>query len=239
MKKLLLAVIVIIFLFSLTCGKRGRGKSKTNGNTYNRNTNYGGNSYNRNTNYGNSNKYGSSFKQKSSFNKVSSLLKNNKKTIRNALIAVAAYKILKSSTKLLRFPDDRYFIYFAAYELDPTFNINNNKPYTQFILPVQDTYLNCLVVPKNHIMYNTGPYSTQYERNKECSKIFRKHVRLQSTFYPPSHYNNMVTSNKTQISNTVNYDTTLCCVPTGGSIKTKYSLIIALFCMISTFTLIF
>ena len=79
MKKLLLAVIVIIFLFSLTCGKRGRGKSKTSygGNTYNRNTNYGGkvfcltlvifkinqylflgNSYNRNTNYGSSNKYG-------------------------------------------------------------------------------------------------------------------------------------------------------------------------------------
>ena len=57
--------------------------------------------------------------------------------------------------------------YFAAYELDPTFNINNNKPYTQFILPVQDTYLNCLVVPKNHIMYNTGPYSTQYERNSK------------------------------------------------------------------------
>ena len=44
------------------------------------------------------------------------------------------------------------------------FNINKNKPYTQFIFPVEDMYLNCLVVPKSNKLYNVS-HESQYTRD--------------------------------------------------------------------------
>merc|ERR1719317_1246723 len=253
MNKSIIILLLVICFTLLSSARRGggsRGGGSRGGGSYrgwNRGKpNYGGSSH---SNHGNgyNGGYGSSFKPyKNNYNKASSILKNNKNAVKKALIAAAGYKLLKKSTKIFSYPNDDYYMYIPAYRMRRNFNINNNKPYTQFIFPVEDMYLNCLVVPKSNELYNVS-HESQYTRDKECSKIFKNHVKLQSKFYPPSHYNNTIVStnntdvnitvNNTDVINTARNDTTLCCIPNASKppasddVMTKYSFFTAFFCI--------
>jgi len=123
---------------------------------------------------------------KHNFEKASVLVNDRQKTI-NVLKAAATYKLFKSRS-ILHFPDnlDNYlYINSARYLL---FNLNGNKPGTQFNLPLdEETNLDCLIVSSDHTLFNSI-WDVNDSKNRKCGVIFKEKIKINSTFYPVSHY---------------------------------------------------